>query len=371
MSHKIKKAIVIAAVGTLGFGAITTIAEPLSVKLEAVYNNIRVKVNGAYKTAQNQPFMVNGSVYVSLRDVGEMIGSQVDWDGANQTVEIQTGGANSSELEAEVAQKNFQIATLQSENKKLLEKIAMYEENDTDEDEDDDKDDTKLTDLDAIQEMIEDDYGTDYSVDWDFELSKVGTRLKLEVDYDGDTDHKDFANISETKLETFLENILDDIQYAYDDSIEVYGDVYDKDDQEVRAEFKIDEDGDVSVVIKDNYSFDSSDLSDYEDDLEDTYKLLPRLALESFSEVIRIDEIELDKSGDTVHYKVHTSYPNGGSYDSQWDHLGSRDESTLEDFMSDIASDIEDEFNVDDVEGTLYNEDEDVLARYEDGEIDM
>lgn len=56
--------------------------------IEAVYNNIKIVVNGKEIHPSSEPFISNGTTYLPVRAVAEALGQPVDWDGPNYTVYI-------------------------------------------------------------------------------------------------------------------------------------------------------------------------------------------------------------------------------------------------------------------------------------------
>ncbi|MGF7036082.1 hypothetical protein J2T17_007133 [Paenibacillus mucilaginosus] len=73
-------------IGTLVFGGAAYAAD--AIKLDAFYG-VKLMQNGVDKTpAENKPFIANGSTYVPLRAVGELLGVPVSWDGENSAVVI-------------------------------------------------------------------------------------------------------------------------------------------------------------------------------------------------------------------------------------------------------------------------------------------
>ena len=127
MKLRSKKIMAVLMASTIATGAFAVSAANLTKNVQLRYNNINVKVDGQYKVPNMEPFFIGDSVYVSLRDAGQLIGSQVNWNGTTNTVEINTSSIANSALEAELAARNHELAVAKSEMQKMQAKIEQYE----------------------------------------------------------------------------------------------------------------------------------------------------------------------------------------------------------------------------------------------------
>ncbi len=100
MKQKLQGLIAGALIGATITGG-TVIAKNGNEMIEALYNNIKIYVDGVKiepKDANGnsvEPFIYNGTTYLPVRAVGEAIGKQVSWDGSTQSVYIgQKPGGN-------------------------------------------------------------------------------------------------------------------------------------------------------------------------------------------------------------------------------------------------------------------------------------
>ena len=84
-------------------------AAPIEKTITAVYNNIKIKINGTEidpKDANGnkvEPFIYNGTTYLPIRAVGEAFGMKVDWDDTTNTALLNgtptlPGTANNSKV---------------------------------------------------------------------------------------------------------------------------------------------------------------------------------------------------------------------------------------------------------------------------------
>lgn len=69
-------------------------ADSLSKTVTAVYNNIKIVIDGKKITPKDangntvEPFIIDGTTYLPVRAVSEALGKEVDWDGTSNTVYI-------------------------------------------------------------------------------------------------------------------------------------------------------------------------------------------------------------------------------------------------------------------------------------------
>lgn len=87
-----KKALIFVSgilVGAILFGYTASYAKTGLHSISADYQNIKLVVEGKLISAENEPFTLNGRVYVPLRTVAEALGKEVGWE--NSTVLVGTG----------------------------------------------------------------------------------------------------------------------------------------------------------------------------------------------------------------------------------------------------------------------------------------
>ena len=64
-------------------------AQSKSVKKVLYYRDIKIVYNGEeFVDGKNEPFIIDGSVFLPLRNMAELLGCEVSWDDKNSTVDI-------------------------------------------------------------------------------------------------------------------------------------------------------------------------------------------------------------------------------------------------------------------------------------------
>lgn len=377
MKLRTKKIMAVLLAGTLGTGAMAVSAANLTRKVEIRYNNIGVKVDGQMKQPNMEPFFLGDSVYVSLRDAAQLIGSNVNWNGSSQTVEINTSTISNSAIEQELATKNHQLAVANSEIKKMEEKIAKYEKElgiskDTTTDKEEDKDTTTSEDLDlkGTIKVLDKYYSDKYDVEWDFRLTGDQKKLTFEMRYDSKKYGSDFKAISKTSLEKLAKEIMKEIQDECG-KIKVIGKVYDTYEKETRAEFDITDKGVFSFEYLRSANFDEKELKDFAKILEDKFEDFPSLNFGGTFDggSIRVREIKLAEDGKNIEFGIYTDFADMSIAQKAWDNMDATSKNLLKEYMEDITDKIEEEFDTE-AKGYIYNENKEIIAKY-DGSLKL
>lgn len=374
MNRNLKKALTLGCAMLMVSGALSVSAANLTKKVEAVYNNIKVTYDGKAQAPQYEPFMINGTVYVSLRDAGQITNNTVNWDSTNKTVQITSKATQGSVSETELANKNLEIATLKNQVANLEKQVAYYKQLEEDKKEEeaskpslDDKGMKKMLTL------IEDEYDDKYDVDWGFGLTYNAKKeyIELEVSYDSKYDKSAFGRISESKLKTFFENICSDIQDELG-SVEIRGEFVDDYKDETVSTFTYTTKGrfEYSIQITDKA------LKDMEDDLISDYTKLPSINFDSLKDLtIAIDDFKLEgiDNYETIIFTVYTNLPSDKKdlWNDYVRNASRSDKRVLRDFMEEIIKDLTDEFGSREFTGIIYNGNDKLIAKYEDGDISL
>lgn len=210
-NKKLIRKITIAFAGTL---LLTTVVQATSLtkKIDATFRNIQVYYNNQLKTMAQEPFIYNGSVYLPVRAVGELVDKEINWNSATNSVFVaDKGGVPSGNLAAEIVTKDLEIARLLGQNDLLTKKIKELEAGNKDTD----KDKVTSNDLKTTLSYIEDFFDYEHSIDWDFKLSETSSRINVEVSFDSRYDDKKWANLTKSQRETFFRDIAREIRIDF------------------------------------------------------------------------------------------------------------------------------------------------------------
>ncbi|OAZ50701.1 stalk domain-containing protein [Paenibacillus polymyxa] len=266
-----KKPVIITAVSALAIsGALfsqSTYAAQVTKPIQAVYNNIKIIYNGTEvaSDAKTEPFLLDGVTYIPLKLAGTALDKKVTWDGTNKRVVIADNGVPIDQ--STVTALNNQITTLTQElntakaaNTTKDATIAqLQKDNQTLKDEASKNSSSTLKDL---QRKLNDDHRDDYNTNSDITLDGNKNDITVTIEMTKSR----WTELSNSRKESFLEDIVDDILKEYKDA-DVEGTVKNSSNRDKMATFTTNSRGD--VTLKDVAS--SLDASTIQRDLVNRY----------------------------------------------------------------------------------------------------
>lgn len=374
MNKNLKKALTLGCAMLIATGAFSVSAANLTKNVKAVYNNIKVTYDGESKAPQYEPFMIDGTVYVSLRDAGQMTNNNVGWDGLNKTVQITSKTPQSSVSEAELASKNLEIATLKNQVANLEKKVSYYENLEEEKKEEEaSKPDLSSKGLTKMENILIDEYGDDYKVDWDFDLEYNEKKdvITLTVTYDSDYDKKYFPSSTST-IEKFLKSLCEEIRENYA-AIEIQGELYDSYRKETKNTF--------TYSTKDRFSVSAylteDDLYDLAEAIQEDWDEFPDLSVTEFKDNNRIAinavELKAEDDNQTIVGEIYTDLD--ASDKDIWNGFESvatrADRTALTNLARSIASFVKDETNASTVDLFFYTDNERMIAKFQDNRFSL
>ena len=333
-----------------------------SKSLKAFFKNIKIIVNGSTVSTGEEPFIVDGRVYVPLADIGRALNAAVSWDSANSSVKISgTDSATVSNLQLQLMQKENRIKVLEAQLADCSTEGAT------------DSGDSELSELEAD---LEDDYDMLEDVEVDsISLDGDEDEVDVEIEVDLDDFEDEWADLRDYDIEDWLEDMTEDIQDALDEDTEIDGEIIDSDSGDTLVEFSKDGEDDLEVSFEDDdyrEGVDEDAIDDLEDELEgETYYIGP-----SDDEIeFEVTSMSYSTSSDSITVRITAQDPDPAA--DAWDDL---DEDDIEDDVEYICDDIADEF-MDEADAdpewvylNVRDSDGDVLGSYdydvEDGELD-
>lgn len=357
MNKKLQRVMTAGLAVLVGSGLFVTSVDAASLtkSLKAIYNNIKVTYDGQSVTPNMEPFMVDGTVYVSLRDAGQITGNTVDW--RNNTVHITpgAGSVDQSALDAKQREVDFwktKATALEKQLSELKEQGSSSEGTVV-----------KPGDTAAMEKKLIELFDEERNVTWDFSLKQHPSKdiLYVTVSYDSKTDRRDFDNITESKLTTFLKEVCMEIRTAFPNLV-LEGTLEDS--------YKDTVIGDFTYNIKNSFSYTKTltdaDIRQLRNELAAKYQSLPGLPLgDTTNTALKIENFDLSVKDGEVTYKLYVPKLTDTQL-AKWNALKEYDaEDYLYYFLDDIEDDIHDDVNYDNITGYIYSDNK-IIAIYED-----
>jgi hypothetical protein len=229
-TRKIRKLPLLIAVVMLVLAFSTTgFASYVTKTIQANYRNVTVFVNGAQKNLKSEPFIVDGTTYVPLRDVAEIMGSTVAFNPATYRIDITNMG--DAGLQYDLYIKDARIKELEA---KLNEK---------------EKEEDKVMSIRDLEKQLEDDYEEIGDVDIkeiDLDGDEDDIEVEIYIDTTKSSQNEAWSDLDDKDIERFLQKIVNDILDEYEDA-DITGFIEDERDDYELESFSIDRDDDVKL----------------------------------------------------------------------------------------------------------------------------
>ena len=230
MSKNYKKiCLALALTGAIGAGTVT--AKSGNQSVTATYRNIQVTYNGVTQPMSNEPFLVNGSVYVPLAAVGNIFGATPNWIPTSNTVALTGGNVSSSVDQTQLTQLNQQIqsltAQLASKNIELNEvkaELAKYtSSNNSTSNSNGSFTTTSGTNITAAQLRETENYLNNQfsdclkNINMNYSLTLYGNQIQVEMTYNTRQENNTFKKLSQYNVQAFMKKIGDNIAATHSD----------------------------------------------------------------------------------------------------------------------------------------------------------
>mgnify|MGYP002724343258 FL=1 len=214
--------------------------------IDVSYRNISIWVNGEMKQARDangvvvEPFIYNGTTYVPIRGISQMLGYDVSFDQTNYRIDIK-GDATDSALQYQLYLKDARIAELEAQLANKSGDLSVIEKD-------------LLKEFGSIGKV----YVEDITLKGDKDDIEVGIFVDLYYDQD------DWDDLRDRDIENYLQDIVDELLKEFKDA-DITGYIEDEDSKKELVEFSIDKNDD--VVLGKSSSGSISKISDLQADL--------------------------------------------------------------------------------------------------------
>ena len=251
MKRNYKKLAVLVAVLMITLSiASTGFAADTVANLKAYYRNIKMYRNGTQVQISAEPFIVDGTTYLPVRAISELLDKDVTWNQATYSIGIndKAGTADVNALLQQVVTQQQTILQLQAKVKSLETQVA-----------------TKVMDIDDMEEYLNDEYGYSNKIQYDIDLSGTKDKMQVRIYVDLYDYSTKWSALTSTQKKTYLQNIVDDILEEYEDAT-ITGFIEDTDEDVKLLSFTVSTKGIVTVGGTTSGSTTLSSLEDYLND---------------------------------------------------------------------------------------------------------
>lgn len=229
-------------------------ADNLFKNLKAWYGDIKIFSNNQQVQMDVKPFIVDGTTYVPLRALSNILNKNVGWDQANLRIDItdkpDPNAANMAYLSSQLVEKQTKINELEAKVKQLEDELAKA---------------SKYS-LDDMENYLNKEYGKYEKIEFDIDLRGDEDDIEVRIYVDLDDYYNKWYSLSSSKIESFIEYIVDDILDEFKNA-DVEGFIEDSSIDDELVDFYFNARKKLVVDIKDDsYSGDLEDLEDYLND---------------------------------------------------------------------------------------------------------
>ena len=261
-------------------------------KKNVQYGGVNVYYNGSYQNSGSQAVMIDGTTYLPIKSLEQMLGYSIQWDTNTKTISI--NGYNYSAAtssQAEIQAKNAEIEALRKELASLKNEgvVASTSNNSSSYNTTTGKDITSSEVSDTRREL--ESRFSDYfnNVDLDFSLSLSSNRLRVTIEIDDSSDYREFTRLSRSNVKSFLEDVCYFIRQRHDD-IQITGVVeYTRNGNDLYS-FNYSKSDNFTYSEGDDYYYDDY----YERDLEKLVDQNSSFRIDDYSNSIYFKDTDVD-----------------------------------------------------------------------------
>lgn len=352
-----RSAIILA--GTLIFTTVVY-GSTITKKIDATFRGIKVFYNNDQKTMAQEPFIYNGSVYLPVRGVGELVDKNIQWDSARNAVFVSDKGAAVpstviQQLQSEIDSKNFEIARINAEKSLLEGKIKELEGNykrGSDSRSSDSKGSRSKGSIRDTEKYLEKEFDYEHDINWELSLKESGSRINVEASYDSRTDGRSWDRLTKSKKEKFFKDISREIRADFKDTT-INGKVIDSRTNKTVGSF--------SYSRSNSFSYSDYGTSSFTD-LE---RSLKKYAKKVDGTEIPVDNISVKGNEDDITFTVYVDLHNRTLKD-KWRNAMEDNPREIRQLMDYIDEEIKDEFRYAEVQGFIEDlSTRNTLAKYD------
>lgn len=349
------------------------------------YGGTNLVYNDEDKTDAVQPIVIEGTTYLPIRAMSNLLGLNIGWSQATKTVTIDGVLSTSSSLQAELQAKNYEIEMLRRELETLRGQTvnnsstnSSSSNNNTSSSSYDTTYGTDIlgTEITATRRALEDEF-SDYfdDIDFDFSLSLSGSRLKLLISIEGTSENREFRRLSSSKVKDFVEDVCEEIRDRHDD-IAISGEIENDDTNRTLYTFNYSKGDNLTFSSSSDSSSSSGSYSSDENGVKEELRRIltreGRVYINDYDSSINIERVDVrDMSDSTIYVSLYLNLSSDSAKEAWNRNTGYNNNDELRRRLSNLSDELNEDYNIrytiyDDNSGTSLG-----TYDYKDNRIDL
>lgn len=294
-------------------------------KIKLTYNKKDI-TDTIEKNYNTPPMIINNRAYIPVRAIGEALGTNVNWDSKNFTVEIKD--KTEKDIQTEIAKLNLEKEILKKELESLKEENKNIEK----------------IDIKDLEKTLNNKYSKLKKANLEIELIEYKSNIECIINVL--KDKNDFLDLSNSQIEDYIKSILSEMEY-YKKDISIKG--YIKNQKDKLYSFEKKANGIINIDKKEKV---------------DRRELAQKIERDYEKDFYNIEDISIkiyERKDNEYEFNILIDYDR---YITQWQDI---DSDNIESIMRSIGREIEDAFGTDNIVGLIKNEynDRENLAFYD------
>ena len=174
--------------------------------LKAWFGDIKIFNNNTPVQLKDQPFIVDGTTYLPVRSVAEMLGKDITWNGTTRQIGINDKpGTSYSEMQNKFIVQEVKNIELEGKVKDLETKVKDLEAKLKA------KEESKVSTLSDLEKVLNKNHGTDNKISFDIKLYGNVDNIEVRIFVNKDRYNYGWDSFTSTQKERYLQDIVYDI----------------------------------------------------------------------------------------------------------------------------------------------------------------
>lgn len=311
------------------------------------YGGINLYYNGMYQSAASEAVIIDGTTYLPVKSLGNLLGLSVNWNQNTQTISL--GGSTSTlSTDVQIQAKDYEIATLRKELETLKnDGIVASTSSTTSSSITNVTSGTDITssEVSATRRAVKSEY-SDYfdDIDFDFALTLTSSKLKLTISIDDSSDYRAFKKLTKTQVRNFIEDVCEYIRDRHD-NIAISGAIEYNNSDKTLYTFTYSKGDSLSYS---NSSSSSSSSSSSESRLLSIIDDTRYVRIDGYSSSIAVEDasVSVSDSRERVTFNLYINV--NDDIKTAWNnHTGTNNDTVLRSYLRSISNDLSDETDYD------------------------